>query len=144
MTHQNKEGLEARLLDIVRADADGAILADNYITLVEAASELSSLREENERLRKVVSACADGLPNGAFVVPEATIEFMEKLPSEIRAVSSASQAQMNIYREALENMRCPRPCNHRPDDFDTKDCFAAGECGCIAFAALSQNQEDSE
>lgn len=51
---------------------------------VEAA--VSELAEENRRLREVISQCADALPNGAFISPKATADFMEKLPEEIRLV----------------------------------------------------------
>lgn len=39
--------------------------------------------------------------------------------------------------EALRMLNCPRPCNHRPDEFSISDCVKAGECGCVAGAALS-------
>ena len=39
--------------------------------------------------------------------------------------------------ETLRMLNCPRPCNHRPDEFSISDCVKAGECGCVAGAALS-------
>lgn len=37
-------------------------------------------------LRKIVSECAAALPNGAFISPDASLEFMAKLPAEIASV----------------------------------------------------------
>lgn len=41
---------------------------------------------------------------------------------------------------ALRMASCPRPANHRPDEFDIGDCCDAGECGCFARRALEQSQ----
>lgn len=83
-----------------------AEMTDAFDMATQESSEvIIALQEENGRLRKVVSECAAGLPNGAFVVPEATIEFMELLPGEIHAVSAASQARVKVLEEALEPMK---------------------------------------
>lgn len=44
-----------------------------------------TLEEENKRLRAVVSACAEAIGNGSFCAPEASLEFMESVPGEIRS-----------------------------------------------------------
>lgn len=44
---------------------------------------------EIERLRNIVSQCADALGNGAYIAPSASLEFMEKLPGEIQSVVAA-------------------------------------------------------
>lgn len=48
----------------------------------------------------------------------------------------APDAQIEALKAALRGMFCPRPCNDRPDDFDVGPCVDAGECGCLAGAAL--------
>jgi hypothetical protein len=52
-----------------------------------------------------------------------------------------AEAERDALAKALRGMRCPRPCNHRPDDFDAGDCFDAGECGCLAANPLASLQE---
>jgi hypothetical protein len=42
-------------------------------------------KEENDRLRMIISRCAAALPNGASIAPGCTVEFMEHLPDEISA-----------------------------------------------------------
>lgn len=63
------------------------------VRLSEAASQLASLKADNDRLRKALGGC-----------------------------------------------RCPRPCNHRPDDFTVQQCVSAGECGCSDGVALSHTE----
>lgn len=41
------------------------------------------IKEQNERLRVVVSKCAAALGNGAYVAETCSIEFMEDVPKEI-------------------------------------------------------------
>lgn len=42
--------------------------------------------DENQRLRKIISDCANALGNGAFIDEKASIDFMEELPKEISLV----------------------------------------------------------
>lgn len=56
--------------------------------LKAAEARISSLEKENNRLRAVVSASAAALGNGAFISTEASVEFMELLPVEIKAFLS--------------------------------------------------------
>ena len=46
-----------------------------------------------------------------------------------------------MLEAALRMMPCPRPCNHRPEQFDAGDCFDAGECGCVAGNALPPTKQ---
>ncbi len=50
---------------------------------------LERLTAERASLRKIISECAAALPNGAFVSPDASIEFMAILPVEIKGVCAA-------------------------------------------------------
>ena len=65
-----------------------------------------------------------------------------------RDIASYVQANADLLdrvgrlEKALGAMPCPRPCNHRPDQFDAKDCIAAGECGCVAIVAVEALKED--
>ncbi|QIG74356.1 hypothetical protein EVC08_044 [Rhizobium phage RHph_N65] len=47
---------------------------------------VKALQEENHRLRHIVSDCAAALNTGAFILPEATVDFMEGLPKEIALI----------------------------------------------------------
>ncbi|API52916.1 hypothetical protein BMW22_15955 [Rhizobium leguminosarum] len=52
----------------------------------------------------------------------------------IRATAAESRCEELV--KALREKFCPRPCNHRPDEFGVGDCVDAGECGCSALHAL--------
>lgn len=63
---------------------------------------------ERDTLRAVVSECASALPNGAFVSPQASLEFMAMLPAEIASVctalkggAEAAEARVKELEEAL-------------------------------------------
>lgn len=76
--------------------------------------------------REALNSAVDALEMMGFgVLPRSEVEEKDK---EIAAL-----------REALRGMSCPRPCNHRPDDFDVGPCFDAGECGRIAGTGLAYN-----
>lgn len=61
------------------------------------------------------------------------------LDTELKAHANAHLiAAAPDLAEALRGMFCPRPFNGRPDQFDVGDCYDAGECGCIAGAALAK------
>ncbi len=49
------------------------------------------------------------------------------------------ERQNAALRNSLREMFCPRPCNHRPSEFDVGDCVDADECGCGANHALSDS-----
>lgn len=44
------------------------------------------MEEENKRLRKVINQIATNLGNGSVVSEEASIEFIEELPKEVKLV----------------------------------------------------------
>jgi hypothetical protein len=54
-----------------------------------AEARVKELEEERDALRKVISECASALPNGAFISPKASVEFMAMLPAEIASVCTA-------------------------------------------------------
>lgn len=56
------------------------------------ARDLLAVRAENERLRAIVSKCCDALPTGACCSPDASIEFMECVPDEVRLTCAALAA----------------------------------------------------
>lgn len=43
--------------------------------------------------------------------------------------------------ETFRTYNCPRPCNHRPDEFTIGECIDAGECGCTAGVAIAKAGE---
>lgn len=67
--------------------------------------------------------------NGAL---DGSLNILSEMHAAEQGRAEAAEARIKALEEALGNMRCPRPCNHRPDEFDAKDCVAAGECGCGA------------
>lgn len=89
-----------------------------YAAMIAAAPALTntdlSLLAENERLREVVSKCADSLGNGAFISPAASIEFMEKLPGEIASVSASTKAKLveATKRVWTAVLSCPHTITH--------------------------------
>lgn len=60
--------------------------------------------------------------------------------AEKNAVIASQAAEIARLREGLRFASCPRPANHRPDEFDIGDCFDAGECGCFAATALQDGE----
>ena len=72
---------------------------------------------------------------GGFLLSRASAEMGRHLAKFLTQAADrleAAEAERDALRDVLGNMRCPRPCNHRPDEFDAKDCVSAGECGCGA------------
>ena len=87
-------------------------------------------------------------------------ELVERLRADIRSheltgnggmkrVENVREAADTITRlvekrdklvAALRMASCPRPANHRPDEFDIGDCCDAGECGCFARRALEKTK----
>lgn len=49
----------------------------------------------------------------------------------------APDERLVSVQQTLREFDCPRPCNHRPDEFSVGECVDAGECGCGARAALA-------
>lgn len=57
------------------------------------AERFESLSADNARLRQIVSDSAAALPNGAFISTETTVDFMARLPDEIRTVCARLDSQ---------------------------------------------------
>ena len=95
-----------------------------------AAAAEADARCQRERCK--VSAC-----NG-FLCHAAITAYLSAVspPDNGEPVATALQQRCDKLVEALRMARCPRPANHRPDEFDIGDCCDAGECGCFARAAL--------
>lgn len=92
------------------ATAAFIIAARNNIASVAACvadleAERDKAKAENARLRKTVSKCAEAIGNGAYVSPEASVDFMELLPSEIALVCGA-MASTTAAAVKAERERC--------------------------------------
>ncbi len=91
----------------VRADRNQTIMrlhcqeADLQGAVRAAERERDTLKAEVERLREIVSQCAAALPNGAFIAPTASLEFMGHLPNEIALVCDAFLKACEDARAAL-------------------------------------------
>ncbi|MBX4941201.1 hypothetical protein [Rhizobium binae] len=62
------------------------------LSLAHLKSKVDELSADNRRLRQLVSDCASALATGAFISPQASIEFMENLPREIRLTVARKEA----------------------------------------------------
>lgn len=58
--------------------------------------EIEELYEENSRLRTALSKVASNLGNGSVACAEASLEFLEEIPREVKLVCD------RLRREALE------------------------------------------
>jgi hypothetical protein len=56
------------------------------------------LEEENKRLRKVISQIATNLGNGSVVSEQASIEFIEELPYEVKLVCDGLRREIETYK----------------------------------------------
>ena len=95
--------------EVERLRADCRTRADATIRMMKRAetaeAEVQRLAEEKEALRKVVSECAASLMNGAAISPEATLDFMKLLPTEIQMVVLAYKTRIKALEEALNEIR---------------------------------------
>ena len=94
-------GLALLLRSRIGVEFDG----EAHLTEAEAQSVAAAIErlEANEKeLRRIISECAAALPNGAFISPEASIEFMANLPTEIKACSERLVAERDEAREDAE------------------------------------------
>lgn len=98
------EQIERLTRDSEIADRNRDAARANFLTMQQSAATLlaraeaaeqqvQKLTAENERMREIVSKCAAALPNGAHINPKASLDFMAKLPAEIRSVCSALETQ---------------------------------------------------
>lgn len=96
-----------------------------------------------ERLEQRISVYRDMTPEDGETWESwyfAAFDMLSGESSRLRAPADTDAAQSELAslrreleeaRGALRQMRCPRPCNHQPEDLDAGDCIDAGECGCI-------------
>lgn len=80
------------------ADADGRCPSsgrpcDPDEEVRERLAEFRAAEQRVQKLEEIIRQCAAALPNGAFIAPGASIEFMEKLPAEIRMVTTVLKEQ---------------------------------------------------
>lgn len=91
------ETLEARLRKgrLAYRTASGAVYAGPTAIETEAADRIAQLerdlaeaRAETLRAKTIISKACNHLPNGAFCSPEASLDFMERVPDEVLIVTS--------------------------------------------------------
>ena len=92
----------------------------------QEAADAAAQADYEQRIRSALIAPSPDLPEGDAVQTIA-------VPEGTRVIVKMGAACDMIIRHPKEDGRCPRSCNHRPDDFSMRDCIEAGECGCIAF-----------
>lgn len=77
----------------------------NYSAAVEVtkqlmAEKIENLELENERLRQIVSKCAESLGTSAFISPTCTVDFMSGLPNEISStVKGLRKALADVVKD---------------------------------------------
>ncbi|MQX28963.1 hypothetical protein [Sinorhizobium meliloti] len=103
-----------------------------------------------ERLRGIYRIpITDGLGPAGGEEPDNPNEFVRTFPSPPIQIEAAAEIdrlrrELEEARKALRQMRCPRPCNHQPEDLDAGDCIDAGECGCIDSQYLASLRAGEE
>ena len=89
---------------------DGVKFAVECVNLQKA--DLARALAENEQLRAIVSQCAGALGGGTFAHPEASIDFMGKVPAEITAriraaVLAEREACLSAVHKSLRHIEQP-------------------------------------
>lgn len=113
-----------RLINISRGDHERGCNGRSYTcscgyddvnekTAEDAASEIQRLRAEVERLRKIISDCADA--TGAFVAPTCSLEFMEGLPNEIRLSRAGLRAEAFERAAQIADVQSDELTSHARD-----------------------------
>lgn len=89
-------------------DSDGAKLAKLFAEggpgIDSLLKEVESLTEENSRLRVALSRVVNNIGNGSSVSTEASIEFLEAIPNEVKSVISRQKQiihQLNAQVDQL-------------------------------------------
>lgn len=67
-------------------DKTNRMKSDPYADIREQRARAEKAEAEIKQLRKIISDSAVALGNGAFIAPQASVEFMEGLPKEISSV----------------------------------------------------------
>ncbi|ASP64432.1 hypothetical protein [Sinorhizobium meliloti] len=91
--------------------------------LKEAASDFEAMRQYS----------ANDIDSDSEPHYSAQMEMAAATEAALEAAAEIDRLRRELEeaRKALRQMRCPRPCNHQPEDLDAGDCIDAGECGCI-------------
>ncbi|NNU66586.1 hypothetical protein G9X67_15035 [Rhizobium sp. WYCCWR 11152] len=114
--------------------------------IVEGLKWWGAKRRPPRNMPTLPADCAEGSNAIAALRTELAVKETEAL-GYLRAVGTL-QAHIDTQdrriaelEKALRDKFCPRPCNHRPDEFGVGDCVDAGECGCGALHALIPEKE---
>ena len=78
---------------------------DNWVNFETVDDRVKALKEENEKLRKVISQIATNLGNGSVVSEEASIEFIEELPKEVELVRKEWTKKAGHAKLILEKLQ---------------------------------------
>jgi hypothetical protein len=76
---------------------------NNWVNFQTVDDTVKALKDENQKLRKIISSCAKHLGNGSVVSEDASVEFMEELPKEIFSVINKWIQKANNTK-IIENM----------------------------------------
>ncbi len=60
----------------------------------------------------------------------------EMVAEALAAAEREGMRRADLLEQTFRTYNCPRPCNHRPDEFTIGECIDAGECGCSAGVAI--------
>jgi len=88
----------------IQSDSDGMKLANLFAEndLVSGLlKEIEELSEENSRLRVALSRVASNLGNGSVAAVEASIEFLEEIPREVKLVCDRLRQQALTNRNDI-------------------------------------------
>jgi hypothetical protein len=80
---------------------------DNWINFQYPDNKM--LQEEVSELRKVISSISTNLGNGSVVSEEASLEFIQMLPDEVKLVVDGNKRQLNptqiAFRELFQGLK---------------------------------------
>lgn len=107
------------LFDLLAAGAPERLTQANAALTAGHTSIIASKQEQIERLRHDNNDLLAGADADAYII-------------------GTLQARLAQAEEVIGGCRCPRPANHRPDEFTVAECVAAGECGCCDGTFLKE------
>lgn len=89
---------------------------------------------------KAVAAGSPAMIEYALIDAAHDIEALwlkcEQLVAALAAAEREGMRRADLLEQTFRTYNCPRPCNHRPDEFTIGECIDAGECGCSAGVAI--------
>ena len=89
-------------------DSNGAKLAKLFAEggsgVDELLKEVESLTEENSRLRVALSRVVNNIGNGSSVSTEASIEFLEAIPNEVKSVISRQKQTIQQLNAQVDQL----------------------------------------